>query len=140
MMRATISDDGRAMPVTLSPCHLVTLLLLLAAGCDLPGKPKPDDRPVPADQVKDFGTLYATHCAGCHGADGKLGPAPPLNDPLFLAIVPDAELLRVIAEGRVVGPDQKSPMPAFAQERGGPLTSAQVKVLADKIKQQLGPP
>ena len=43
---------------------------------------------------RDFALLYATNCAGCHGADGRLGPAPPLNDPLFLAIVPDASLFR----------------------------------------------
>jgi cytochrome c oxidase cbb3-type subunit 3/ubiquinol-cytochrome c reductase cytochrome c subunit len=113
-------------------------LSLLAAGCDLPGQPNPAERPVPADQVQDFGTLYATHCAGCHGADGKLGPAPPLNDPIFLAIVPDDELLRVITEGRAVTPAQKSPMPAFARDRGGPLTEAQVKVLANGIKERWG--
>jgi cytochrome c oxidase cbb3-type subunit 3/ubiquinol-cytochrome c reductase cytochrome c subunit len=95
---------------------------------------------VPADQVKDFGTLYRTRCSGCHGADGKLGPAPPLNDALFLAIVPDAELLRVITEGRAVTPAQKTPMPGFAEGRGGPLTDAQVKVLADGIKKRWGPP
>jgi mono/diheme cytochrome c family protein len=88
--------------------------------------------------VTDFGTLYRTHCAGCHGADGKLGPAPPLNDSLFLAIVPDDELLRVIREGRAVGPGQKSPMPAFARDRGGPLTDKQVEALAKGIKARWG--
>jgi mono/diheme cytochrome c family protein len=112
----------------------VPFLAALAAGCDLPGRPKPADRPVPADQVMDFDTLYATRCAGCHGADGKLGPAPPLNDPLFLAIVPDDQLLRVITEGRTVTPGQKSPMPAFAADRGGPLTAEQVQVMAKGIK------
>ena len=77
--------------------RLLPLLAALAAGCDLPGQPK---RPAPADEATQFNALYTTHCAGCHGADGKLGPAPPLNDPIFLAIVPDAELLRVITEGR----------------------------------------
>jgi mono/diheme cytochrome c family protein len=133
------TNEGRPL-VTLSPCHLVTLSLLLVAGCDLPGRPNPADRPVPADQVLDFDALYATRCAGCHGADGKLGPAPPLDDPLFLAIVPDAELLRVITEGRAVSPAQKSPMPAFADVRGGPLTDAQVTVLAEGIKTRWGPP
>jgi mono/diheme cytochrome c family protein len=95
---------------------------------------------VPADQVTDFSVLYTTRCAGCHGADGKLGPAPPLNDPIFLAIVPDAELLRVVAEGRTVTPGQKSPMPAFAHEKSGPLTGSQVKVLADGIKKRWQPP
>jgi cytochrome c oxidase cbb3-type subunit 3/ubiquinol-cytochrome c reductase cytochrome c subunit len=112
-------------------------LAALAAGCDLPGQPK---RPAPADEATQFNALYTTHCAGCHGADGKLGPAPLLNDPIFLAIVPDAELLRVITEGRTVTPAQKSPMPAFAHDRGGPLTDAQVKVLAEGIKKRWGPP
>ena len=34
---------------------------------------------------------------------------------------------------------QKSPMPAFAAARGGPLTDAQVKVLAEGIKKRWGP-
>ena len=118
--------------------RLLPLLAALAVGCDPPGKPKEADRPVPADQVTDFDTLYATHCAGCHGADGKLGPAPPLNDPLFLAIVPDEELLMVITEGRAVTPAQKSPMPAFARDRGGPLTGAQVEAVAKGIKARWG--
>src|SRR6516225_4484464 len=120
--------------------RLLPLLIVLAAGCDLPGKPSEDDRPKPADKVMDFGILYQTRCAGCHGADGKFGPAPPLNDPIFLAIVPDADLLRVISEGRSVTEGQKSPMPAFARERGGPLTGDQVKVLAQGIKKRWGPP
>jgi mono/diheme cytochrome c family protein len=117
--------------------RLLFLLPALVGGCDfsrLPGRPKADDRPKPANEVTDFGTLYTTHCAGCHGADGKLGPAPPLNDPIFRAIVPDGELLHVITEGRTVVAGQKSPMPAFAQDRGGPLTDAQVKALAEGIK------
>jgi cytochrome c oxidase cbb3-type subunit III len=124
-------DKGRGFPVTLSPCHLVALSLFLVAGCDLPGRPKLADRPVPEDQVTSFDALYAMHCSGCHGTDGKVGPAPPLNDPLFLAIVPDAELLRVITEGRAVTPTQKSPMPAFRLGKGAPLTAAQAKVWAE---------
>lgn len=119
--------------------RLLALLAALAAGCDPPGRPNPADRPVPADQVTNFGVLYATHCTGCHGLDGKLGPAPPLNDPIFLAIVPDEELLMVITEGRAVTDAQKSPMPAFARDKGGPLTAAQVTALAEGIKQRWRP-
>src|SRR6516164_6955238 len=132
MIAAT--QPGKSKPpavirhLSLVTCHLS---LLLAAGCDLPGKPREADRPVPADEITDFDTLYRTHCAGCHGADGKLGPAPPLNDPLFLAIVPDGELLRVIREGRAVTPRQKSPMPAFSLGEGGSLSPAQAKVWAE---------
>jgi mono/diheme cytochrome c family protein len=118
--------------------RLWPLLVALATGCDLPGKPNPTDRPVPSDKVTDFGTLYKTHCAGCHGPDGRLGPAPPLNDPLFLAIVSDVDLLRVIREGRGVTVAQKTPMPAFVRDRGGPLTPQQVEALASGIRARWG--
>lgn len=109
----------------------IVLLLLSLGGCDWPGKPKDADRPIPAEQVTDFGKLYGTHCAGCHGAEGKSGPAPPHNDPLFLAIVPDEVLHHVITEGR-----SGTPMTAFAKDRGGPLTDKQIDILARGIKQQ----
>jgi cytochrome c oxidase cbb3-type subunit III len=114
----------------------LVVLTALASGCNLPGAPNKADRPIAANQVMDFDVLYAARCAGCHGADGKLGPAPPLNDAIFLAIVPDSELLRVVREGRTVGPGQKTPMPAFAENLGGPLTDVQVKVLAEGIKKR----
>jgi mono/diheme cytochrome c family protein len=107
---------------------VLPLLAALAAGC---GQPDPADRPVPANEVKDFGQLYSTHCAGCHGGDGKLGPAPPLNDPLFLTIVPDEVLTHVISEGRGVSATQKTPMPAFRLGKGASLTDAQLKVWAE---------
>jgi cytochrome c oxidase cbb3-type subunit 3 len=121
--------------VPLSPCPLVPLSLgflvslSFMTGCDLPGKPNPADRPVPADQVVEFTALYSQNCAGCHGADGKLGPAPPLKDPLFRAIVPEEELEGIVTKGR-----NKTLMPAFAQENGGVLTATQIQVLVKEIK------
>ena len=104
-------------------------LLCILSGCDFSGRPNAADRPARADQVVDFDRLFQQNCAGCHGADGTMGPAPPLNDAIFLAIVPDDELLRVIREGR-----PGTPMAAFTREHGGPLTEAQVKALADGLK------
>jgi mono/diheme cytochrome c family protein len=109
-------------------------LALVVAGCEPPGKPNPAGKPILPDQVLDFHRLYAANCAGCHGANGQLGPAPPLNDPLFVAIVPEAELLRVIGQGRA-----GTPMPPFARSQGGPLTEEQVKVLATGIKSHWKP-
>lgn len=108
---------------------LFALLATLAVGCDFPGRPNPADRPVPADQVMEFGILYRQNCAGCHGSDGKLGPAPPLNDPLFRAIVPEQELESILTLGR-----KNTLMPAFAKENGGTLTAAQIQVLVKEIK------
>jgi mono/diheme cytochrome c family protein len=101
----------------------------LLTGCDLPGRPDPAKRPVPADKVMDFSTLYGQNCAGCHGADGKLGAAPPLNDPLFRGIITESELENVVAKGR-----KNTLMPAFAKESGGTLTAAQIQVLVKEIK------
>lgn len=129
------------------PHGLVTLLLLAcAAGCDLPGKPDPADREKRPDEVRDFATLFGQHCAGCHGKEGRFGPAPPLNDPLFLAIVPEEELLMIVAGGR-----KGTLMPAFGGRPahaahqdgkavivGGALTAEQVKVLAKKIHSTWG--
>jgi cytochrome c oxidase cbb3-type subunit 3 len=109
-----------------------TLLLfsgLMAVGCSKSGEPRVADRPVRSDQVTDFSTLYGKHCAGCHGADGQFGPAPPLNDPLFLAIVPDSVLLQMVTDGR-----PGTPMPAFSKKKGGTLTDEQVLAVAHGIK------
>jgi len=112
---------------------LLTLLAGWAAGCDLPGQPGTNDRYVPPQNERAFRVLFQRNCVGCHGADGLSGPAPPLNDKLFLALIPDTELQRVISEGR-----PGTLMPAFATARGGQLTAEQVKVLAEGIKPHWG--
>jgi mono/diheme cytochrome c family protein len=84
---------------------------------------------MPADQVVEFEKLFATHCCGCHGAGGSLGPAPPLNDPLFRAGVSREELVRTITSGR-----RGTPMPGFSPEAGGTLTTTQIEVLIAEIK------
>ena len=95
------------------------------AGCDaLPGKPRPGAHDVAPSQVVAFDVLYAQHCAGCHGVDGRLGAARPLNDPVFLALVPRERLRQVIARG-VPGTAQ----PPLGQSAGGELTDAQIEAL-----------
>jgi cytochrome c oxidase cbb3-type subunit 3 len=106
------------------------LLAAAIAGCEEPwGKPRYEDRPLRPSEVVDFDPLFQTHCAGCHGADGRLGPAPPLNDQVFLTIVPDEVLRDVITQGR-----EGSLMPAFAASHGGSLTEKQVGALVDGIR------
>jgi len=113
---------------------LVVALLVWAAACDsLPGKPTEADRYVHPNQVLDFDSLYALNCSGCHGAQGRLGAARALNDPLYLAIVPPVELQRIIEKG-VKG----TSMPAFAQSAGGSLTGEQVDALVAGLKQTWG--
>jgi mono/diheme cytochrome c family protein len=101
----------------------------MTVGCSVSSGPLAEGRPIRSDEVTDFATLYRMHCAGCHGADGQFGPAPPLNDPLFLTIIPDAVLLQLVAEGR-----PGTPMPAFSRKKGGTLTDEQVRAVANGIK------
>ena len=119
--------------VTRAGSHAATWISVIAiasfVGCDFPGKPNAGDRPVSPENVLNFQAIYKRNCAGCHGADGELGGAPPLNDPLFRALVPESELERVVNAGRT-----GTPMPAFAHANGGPLTPAQTQVLVRGIK------
>lgn len=104
--------------------------LLVLAGCDaLPGKPTKDERYVRPDLVTSFDDLYGDNCSGCHGADGRLGPARPLNDPVYLALASDQDLIRVTSQG-VAG----TTMPAFAISAGGTLTDQQIADLVRELR------
>jgi cytochrome c oxidase cbb3-type subunit III len=127
-------------PITLmlqysnTPLLVALVILILAAGCDrLPGKPTPEERWKAATEVTDFSQLYALNCAGCHGADGRLGAARPLNDPLYLALASPATLRTMIAQG-VPGTNA----PALAQRAGGPLTDKQIDILIEGMRSHWG--
>src|SRR6266542_297242 len=108
-----------------------TLLIVgLSASCDrLPGKPDEAARWKRPTEVVAFDQLYAENCSGCHGVDGGLGVARPLNDPLYLALVGDERLRQVIAQGV-----PNTAMPAFVQQQGGILTDEQIKVIVQGIR------
>jgi mono/diheme cytochrome c family protein len=61
--------------------------------------------------------------------NGVKGPAPRLNDPLYLAVVDKDSLYNTIKYGR-----PGTPMPALGQEQGGPLTDRQIGILVDGIR------
>ena len=108
--------------------------LCLLAACDaLPGKPTEADRPLRPAQVVDFATLYNENCAGCHGADGKLGAARPLNDPIYLTAAGVGRLRDVTAAG-VDG----SLMPGFAVAAGGMLTAEQIDIVVNGMLSHWG--
>jgi mono/diheme cytochrome c family protein len=101
----------------------------LLLGCErLPGRPDEAERYRRPAEVRDFETLYAEQCSGCHGADGRLGPSRPLADPVYLALV-DVDLVREVVTHGVPGTN----MPPFAASRGGPLTEVQADTLARAI-------
>ncbi len=109
------------------------LPLLFAMGCDPPGKPKPE--PPSSQDITDFNTLYGDNCAGCHGFNGMNGPARPLNNALYLAVIPREVLQQTIENGR-----PGTAMPPWARNQGGPLTPKQVAALVDGIERNWSKP
>jgi mono/diheme cytochrome c family protein len=120
------------------PIKSILAIALLAtttlSGCDsLPGRPNPADVPLRPSAITDFSQLYSENCAGCHGADGKFGPALALNNPIYLAIADDVSIRRVVANG-VPG----TAMPPFAVSSGGSLTDKQIDILIDGMRKTWG--
>ncbi|MAT81869.1 MAG: cytochrome C [Phycisphaerae bacterium] len=100
---------------------------LLLSGCDwMPGKPTEADKPVIRTTITNFETLWTNQCSGCHGADGRWGPARPMNDPLYLAIVDKDYVTKVISDGV-----PNSLMPPYAIHNGGSMTDEQIKDVVD---------
>lgn len=127
-----MKDPWSLMAATGVAGRMLGLLTLLAmvSGCDLPGKPVKEPTDVPEFETS-FSSLFSTNCQACHGADGTLGPGPPLNDGLFQVIVPEEALREVIMRGRA-----GTLMPAFATEQGGTLTDKQVDALVSGMRSE----
>jgi len=107
----------------------IVLVAVGLVGCDwMPGKPKMADRWQAPSSISDFKTLYSQNCLGCHGDGQSIAGSITLKNPVYLAVLPEAVLRKVIAEG-IPG----SNMPAFAISAGGQLTDAQIDVLVAGI-------
>ena len=107
----------------------IAVITMLGACDSLPGRPKPADLPLRPSAITNFSQLYSENCAGCHGADGKFGPAIALNNPIYLAIADDVSIRRTVANG-VHG----TAMPPFALSAGGSLTDKQIDILVDGVR------
>lgn len=113
----------------------VLLLLVAAVRRIAPDRPRVEPESMAPDQVLDFNVLYHDNCSGCHGTNGKNGPAPAIGDPTYLAIADDATILLAASNG-VPG----TSMPAFAQTAGGMLTDKQIEVLVTGIRSRWANP
>jgi cytochrome c oxidase cbb3-type subunit 3 len=107
-------------------------LLLTMAGCGRPPREIPSSQPT---RTSDFEAVYNRHCVGCHGADGRYGPAPPHNDALFLAIIPEWVVSSVVINGRA-----ETLMPAFGGEYGQNLRPDQVQGVVEGMFIKWGKP
>jgi cytochrome c oxidase cbb3-type subunit 3 len=110
------------------------LPLVLMSACSTPnGQPQKGSEPVAPNQVVDFGNLYAQNCAACHGAEGRGGASIALANPVYLAIVDENAVHKVVANGI-----RGTSMPAFAQSAGGMLTDEQINVITSGIFSRWG--
>jgi cytochrome c oxidase cbb3-type subunit III len=105
------------------------------AACTVSGKPAPGPEVPRPDSILDPVVLYSQNCAGCHGAEGRQGPAMALSDPVYLAIVDDDTLRSTISKGRA-----GTAMSAFAQKEGGMLTDEQINAIIRGIRQRWSKP
>jgi len=117
-------------------CALAVFSLMLLSACSTPpGRPTKDSEDPAPSEISDFKTLYAENCAACHGTNGRGGAAIALADPVYLAIVDEPSMRKVITNG-VHG----TSMPAFAQSAGGMLTDKQINVLTSEIRSRWSRP
>lgn len=122
-----------------SETAVIAAIAMAAASCGFrgnpPGRPAPGSEVSRPDKVTDFSALYASNCAGCHGAEGKGGAAIGLSDPIYLAIADNAVIRKVVSNG-VPG----TAMPAFARQSGGMLTIEQVDAIVGGIRTRWAKP
>lgn len=106
-----------------------SFIVLMTAGCNLPGRPGPDPEIPRPQEVLSFEPLYQHNCAGCHGRNGQSGPATDLANAEYQAWIDDASLRSAIADG-----EKQSLMPAFALSKGGTLTDAQIDLIVKGMR------
>jgi cytochrome c oxidase cbb3-type subunit 3 len=113
---------------------LAAIAFLALTACDTyPARGAAGEVTAP-NEIVDFKLLFKQNCAGCHGEGGKDGAAIALANPVFLAITDDA-----VIRGTAINGVAKTPMPAFAQSAGGPLTDKQIDVLVRGIRSWADP-
>ncbi len=110
----------------LSRIRLYGLALLIALAALLTRTYVRAQTPV-QDQLEQGARLFAANCAVCHGAngEGRVGATLAKDWP---SIRPDLEVRTTIENG-ISG----SPMPAWGQKNGGPLTGEEIDALVAYI-------
>jgi cytochrome c oxidase cbb3-type subunit III len=117
-------------------CMSAAISMMLLSGCSSPpGRPTKDSEDPAPSEISDFKILYAENCAACHGTEGRGGAALALADPVYLAILDESAMRKIIANG-VRG----TSMPAFAQSAGGMLTNKQIDLLTTEMRSRWSRP
>ena len=117
-------------PKPISSLLAAGALALLLSGCNgSPGRPKPGTELARPQDNLNFGSLYKTNCAGCHGESGRNGAAIDLVNPEYQSLVDDKSLKKWITTGM-----RGTEMPAFGAATGGSLTEEQIDALVEGMR------
>lgn len=109
---------------------VLLFLTIFIIGCDTNSGGLPQG-PINDGNAATGKTLYAAHCSGCHGNEGKgdgpgsqnINPKPANHtDPQFMGSIPDSTLFLVVRKGGSVA--GKPTMPPFPN-----LTDNEIKDL-----------
>ncbi len=114
-----------------------SLLALGATGCSrlINGPASAHEVEARPDKIMNFDTLYGQNCSGCHGVDGKNGPALNMNNVIYYGIATDAQIKDYTTNG---GPG--GGMPAFGTSAGGLLTDDQINAIVKGMRQRWARP
>ena len=110
-----------------SRLRITGLVVLIGLAVSILGFARAAAQSADPAQVEQGARLYVENCAVCHGADGqgRVGATLAKNWP---SIRPDLTIREVIEKG-VSG----SPMPAWGEANGGPLSEADIDALVAYI-------
>lgn len=100
--------DELGGPMNESEIRALAMWLSAEAGIE-PAPPKSEDLLPVAGDARLGATVYAQHCASCHGAEGEGGTGTALGNITMLATTPDRFLKAAIVRGR-----EGTEMAAFA--------------------------
>jgi cytochrome c oxidase cbb3-type subunit 3/ubiquinol-cytochrome c reductase cytochrome c subunit len=114
---------------------LLAPFAIAMAGCNMPGRPEPGPEVPRPDAVMSFDKLYGENCAGCHGANGRDGASISLSNPEYQALIDDATMRDVIANG-----EKGTLMPGFSVKAGGELSDAQIDALMKEMRARWSKP
>lgn len=103
--------------------------LLLSTGCEwMPGAPKKSAEWEPEEDDLNFTWLYTENCLACHSDGETVAAARMLNDPFYLAWIPEETFRDVTLHGI-----ENTLMPAFGPDSDTGLTDAQLEALIQGV-------
>jgi mono/diheme cytochrome c family protein len=135
-MSAPPAHDDRALASSLSRWQFAGMVVFLALVVSFPlykvvEGPRRDRALAARNRalVTTGHQLWMLDCSSCHGDQGQGVDAPALNSKQFLGSITDEQVHRIVSSG-ISG----TPMPAWLDEFGGPLTDDEIAAVVAFVR------